>query len=147
MGFLDSDTGKQRLLTVEVPVIERYNEPRAAEYKIRIARQGNGLCLSYRLKPMHNGYELETRLLSSYPAVAPDTRVLTQLRPCPHILEGQTLCLWRQGSTRGPAAGTRRGSPACLRSRLRGAGWPATRSGTRPENGPSPRPDNAGGTR
>ena len=26
--------------------------------------------------------------------------VLTRLKHCPHLLEGQTLCLWRQGSTR-----------------------------------------------
>ena len=32
--------------------------------------------------------------------VPPETRVLTPLRHCPHLLEGQTLCLWRQGSTR-----------------------------------------------
>ena len=30
----------------------------------------------------------------------PETRVLTALKHCPHLLEGQTLCLWRQGSTR-----------------------------------------------
>ena len=100
MALFDSETGKRRLLTVDIPVIERYNENRDADYKIRIAKQGSGLLLSYRLKPMHNIYELETRLLSSYPAVAPDTRVVTPLKPSPHILEGQTLCLWRQGSSR-----------------------------------------------
>ena len=26
--------------------------------------------------------------------------MLTPLKHCPHLLEGQTLCLWRQGSTR-----------------------------------------------
>ena len=56
--------------------------------------------LAYQLKPAHNVYQLETRLLSSYPTVPPETRVVTPLRHCPHLLEGQTLCLWRQGSTR-----------------------------------------------
>ena len=100
MSLLDSDAGKRRLLTVELPVIERYNEGRDPEFQVRIAKQGGGLLLSYRLKPVHNVYELETRLLSTYPAVPPETRVLTALKPCPHMLEGQTLCLWRQGSTR-----------------------------------------------
>jgi hypothetical protein len=100
MALLDSETGKRRLLAVEIPVIERYNENRDADFKIRIARQGNALALSYRLKPMHNVYELETRLPSTYPAAAPETRVLTPLKPCPHMLEGQAMCLWRQGSTR-----------------------------------------------
>ena len=45
-------------------------------------------------------YVLETRLHSGYPTVPPETRVVTPLRHCPHLLEGQTLCLWRQGSTR-----------------------------------------------
>ena len=58
------------------------------------------LVLSYQLKPGHNAYQVETRLLSSYPTVPPETRVLTPLKHCPHLLEGQTLCLWRQGSTR-----------------------------------------------
>lgn len=100
MGLLDSEAGKRRLLTVEIPVIERYNQDRDPEYKIQVARHGISLVLSYRLKPMHNVYELETRLPSSYPAVPPETRVLTRLKPCPHMLEAQTLCLWRQGSTR-----------------------------------------------
>src|SRR5450755_3704689 len=100
MALFDSETGKRRLLTVELPVIERYNEGRDADFKIRLARQGNVLALAYRLKPMHNVYELETRLLSAYPAVAPETRVVTPLKPCPHMLEGQMMCLWRQGSTR-----------------------------------------------
>src|SRR5215468_3466396 len=100
MGLLDTEAGKRRLLTVDVPVIERYNEGRDPEFQIRIAKQGGGLALSYRLKPAHNAYELVTRLLSTYPAVPPETRVITPLKPCPHMLEGQTLCLWRQGSTR-----------------------------------------------
>ncbi len=100
MGLFDSEAGKRRLLTVEIPVIERYNDGRDADFRVQIAKQGSGLVLSYRLKPMHNVYQMETRLLSTYPAVPPETRVLTPLKPCPHMLEGQTLCLWRQGSTR-----------------------------------------------
>lgn len=100
MGLLDSEAGKKRLLTVEIPAIERYNEGRDPEFRIRLVRQGSNLVLCYRLMPTHNVYELETRLYSSYPIVPPETRVLTPLRHCPHLLEGQTLCLWRQGSSR-----------------------------------------------
>lgn len=100
MGLLDSEAGKKRLLAVEIPVIERYNQGRDPDFQVRLARKGNGLTLSYRLKPGHNTYELETRLLATYPVTPPETRVLTLLKPCPHMLEGQTLCLWRQGSTR-----------------------------------------------
>src|SRR5215831_14165707 len=87
MGLLDSEAGKRRLLSVELPVIERYNEGRDEAFKIRLARVNNALVLRYCLKPGHNVYEVETRLL-------------TPLNHCPHLLEGQTLCLWRQGSTR-----------------------------------------------
>ena len=100
MGLLDNETGKRRLLTVEVPVIERYNESRDSDYKIQLVRLTNSLVLRYRLKPTKNVYQLETRLVSSYPVVPPETRVLTPLQHCPHLLEGQTLCMWRQGSTR-----------------------------------------------
>lgn len=100
MGLLDSEIGKKRLLTVEFPVIERYNQGRDEDYRIRVQRQGSILLLRFRLKPMHNVYDLEMRLLSSYPAVPPETRVTTPLQPCPHLLEGQVLCMWRQGSTR-----------------------------------------------
>lgn len=100
MGLFDSESGKRRLLTVEVPVIERYNEGRDPEFRIRLERQAGALCLHYRLKPMHNVYDMETRLFSTYPVTAPETRVVTPIKPCPHLLEGQTLCLWRQGSTR-----------------------------------------------
>jgi hypothetical protein len=99
MGLLDSEIGKRRLLSVEIPIIERYNQDRDAEYRIRASRQGTGLVLHYRLKPGHNIYELETRLLASYPTTPPETRVLTPIKPCPHLLEGQLLCMWRQGST------------------------------------------------
>src|SRR5438445_12674688 len=99
MSLLDTEAGKRRLLSIEIPVIERYNEARDPQFKIRVGRQGNSLVLSYALKPAHNVYTVETRLLSSYPTVPPETRVLTPLKHCPHLLEGQTLCLWRPGST------------------------------------------------
>lgn len=98
--LLTSENGKRRLLTVEIPVIEKYNEGRDAEYRIRLVRDEGALLLRYRLKPGHNIYELETRLFASYPTTPPETRVISWLEPCPHLLEGQTLCLWRQGSTR-----------------------------------------------
>lgn len=100
MGLIDSEEGKRRLLTVEIPVIEKYNEDRADAYKIKVSKSGSGLVLRYQLKPGHNVYTLETRLGAGYPTVPPETRVLTKLRHCPHLLEGQTLCMWRQGSTR-----------------------------------------------
>ncbi len=100
MGLFDTDAGKRRLLAVEVPVIEAYNDGRDPDFRVRAARVGGTLVLAYALKPGHNVYRVETRLLSSYPAVPPETRVLTPLKHCPHLLEGQTLCLWRQGSTR-----------------------------------------------
>src|SRR5262245_19339091 len=100
MGLLDTEAGKRRMLSVEIPVIERYNKERDPEYKIRVRRVGQGILLEYRLKPMHNVYELETRLYATYPVTPPETRVVTPLDFCPHLLEGQTLCLWRQGSTR-----------------------------------------------
>ena len=100
MGLLDTEFGKRRLLSVEVPAIEKYNEGRDAGFKIALTRVGGCLVLSYQLKPCHNAYRLETRLLSSYPTVPPETRILTPLKHCPHLLEGQTMCLWRQGSTR-----------------------------------------------
>jgi hypothetical protein len=100
MGLLDSETGKRRLLTVEIPVIERYNEGRDPDFRIQVAPSGPALALRYRLKPGHNIYEMETRLFATYPTTAPETRVLTPIRQCPHLLEGQTLCLWRQGSSR-----------------------------------------------
>lgn len=100
MGLLNSESGKRRLLSIEIPVIERYNEGRDPAFRIRAEPQAGGLVLRYSLKPGHNVYQLETRLLSSYPTVAPETRVVTPLKQCPHMLEGQMLCLWRQGSLR-----------------------------------------------
>ncbi len=100
MSLLDTEAGKRRLLTVEIPVIERYNEGRDDEFKIRLSRVAGALVLSYKLKPGHNVYEVQTRLGPGYPGAPPETRVLTPLDHCPHLLEGQTLCLWRVGSTR-----------------------------------------------
>jgi hypothetical protein len=100
MTLLDSEAGKRRLLTVEFPVIERYNKGRDAAYKIQAVRLEGALVLRYKLKPGHNVYQLATWLFSSYPAVPPETRVLTPLQQCPHLLEGQALCLWRHGSGR-----------------------------------------------
>jgi hypothetical protein len=100
MGLLDSEAGKRRLLSVELPVIERYNAGRDAEYKIQVVKHLGGLLLNYRLKPANNVYDLETRLYSTYPTTPPETRVKTPLHHCPHLLPEQTLCLWRQASTR-----------------------------------------------
>ena len=100
MGLLDSESGKRRLLCVEVPVVERYNEGRDPEFRIGVTRAGGALVLRYKLKPGHNVYAVETRLGPGYPVVPPETRVITPLKHCPHLLEGQTLCLWRQGSMR-----------------------------------------------
>lgn len=100
MGLLDSEAGKRRLLSIEIPVIEQYNAGRDPAFKIRVNPVNGSVVLRYRLKPGHNVYEVETRLPPSYPSVPPETRVLTPLKHCPHLLEGQTLCLWRQGSTR-----------------------------------------------
>jgi len=98
--LLDTELGKRRLLSIEIPAIEKYNEGRDPNFRINVARVGSSLVLSYSLKPAHNPYRLETRLLSSYPTVPPETRVVTPMKHCPHLLEGQTLCLWRQGSIR-----------------------------------------------
>jgi hypothetical protein len=87
------------LLSVEIPVIEKYNEGRDPDFRIRMVRMGSTLVMRYSFKPGHNVYQLETRLVSSYPTVPPETRVLTPLKHYPHLLEGQTLCLWRQGNT------------------------------------------------
>ena len=110
--------GQTALLSVEIPVIERYNEGRDPVYRIRLYRVGNGLLLRYALKPCHNVYQMETRLVASYPTVPPETRVLTPLKHCPHLLEGQTLCLWRQGSTRHSS----RWDPCPVHLRFRGPG-------------------------
>ena len=54
MGLLDTEAGKRRLLTIEIPIIERYNEGRDVAFKIRTVRQGTSLVLRYCLKPCHN---------------------------------------------------------------------------------------------
>ncbi|MBX7105366.1 MAG: hypothetical protein K1X57_14880 [Gemmataceae bacterium] len=100
MGLLDTESGKRRLLAVEVPAVEHYNAGRDPEYRIVVRRDGTGVVLRYRLRPGNNDYLIETRLSASYPTVPPETRALTPLKACPHLLEGQTLCMWRQGSTR-----------------------------------------------
>src|SRR5436190_22712936 len=100
MSLLDSEAGKRRLLTIEVPIIERYDAERAADYKIKVVKHGHGLVLRYRLKPMHNVYQLETYLPADYPLAPPETHVVTPIKICPHLLEAQLLCMWRQGSTR-----------------------------------------------
>jgi hypothetical protein len=133
MGLFDSDAGKRRLLSVEIPILERYNAERAGDFKVKVVRQGKSLLLRYRLKPMHNVYELETRLPSDYPMLPPETRVVTPLSMCPHLLDGQLLCMWRQGSTRETSRW--RNSHASSPCRPRGAGSPATKSGTTPANG------------
>ena len=40
MGLLDSETGKRRLLSVEIPVVERYNDGRDPAFKIKLVRSG-----------------------------------------------------------------------------------------------------------
>src|SRR5260370_31533201 len=103
MGLLDSEQGKRRLLSVEIPVIERYNDGREPEDRIRGVPMGATVVLRYRLKPAHNPFDVETRLLSGYPTVPPETRVVTPLKHCPHLLERPTLCMWRPVSTRPPS--------------------------------------------
>ena len=39
MGLFDSEEGKRRLLVVEVPILERYNQERDPEYRVQ-ARAG-----------------------------------------------------------------------------------------------------------
>lgn len=99
-SLLHSDEGKRRLLSVEIPAIEKYNQGREEAYKIRLVQTKTAIILRYQLKPGHNIYELETRLSDAYPELPPETRVLTTLQFCPHLLDGQMLCLWRQGSHR-----------------------------------------------
>ena len=69
--FWTPKLGKRRLLAVEVPAIEAYNDGRDPEYRIVVTRITGSLVLSYCLKPCHNVYRLETRLLSSYPSFRP----------------------------------------------------------------------------
>jgi len=83
MGLFDSEIGKRRLLAIEIPILERYNADRADDFKIKVVRQNQSLLLRYRLKPMHNVYELETRLPSIYPAIPPETHVITAAQVLP----------------------------------------------------------------
>ncbi|MSR30284.1 MAG: hypothetical protein EXR99_02150 [Gemmataceae bacterium] len=100
-ALLRDERTKQRLLRVEIPIIEQYNRDRDKEYKIRVETTRQGLSLNYLLKPGHNDYQVRTDLLEGYPLIPPETRVQTPLDfPCPHLLPGQLVCLWRQGSDR-----------------------------------------------
>jgi len=98
MGIMDNPVSKERLLRVELPAIQAYNNQRDAEYCVSVEPKGGELLIKYRLKPAHNIYELVTSLPESYPVAPPVTRVTTKLEPCPHLLYQQTLCLWKQGS-------------------------------------------------
>ena len=99
--LLRNDSAKRRLVSVEFPVIEQYNRDRETEYRITIEPTAEGLALNYKLKPAHNVFEVKTSLMAGYPFIPPETRVITALDyPCPHLLPGQQLCLWKQGSTR-----------------------------------------------
>lgn len=100
MGLFDTEVGKRRLLTVELPAIEKYNEGRSSQFRVQAKKVRNSLVLTYHLKPCHNTYQLETRLEANYPIIPPITVIKTPIKLCPHLLEGQTLCLWRQSSTR-----------------------------------------------
>ena len=46
MSLLDSEAGKRRLLSVEIPVIERYNEGRDPAFQIRLAGRRGTLVLA-----------------------------------------------------------------------------------------------------
>ncbi len=100
MSLLTSEAGKRRLLSVEIPAIDRYNEGRDEAYRIRLKKTKTGLILLFKLKPGHNVYDLEIRLTNRYPEAPPETRLMTPIRFCPHLLDGQMLCMWRQGSSR-----------------------------------------------
>ena len=101
MSLLESEAGKRRLLSVEIPVIERYNEGRDPAFRIRL-RQGRPA--RWCCATVSSRATTSTRWKRAWsPAIRPCRRkraVLTPLKHCPHLLEGQTLCLWRQGSTR-----------------------------------------------
>ena len=49
MGLLDTEAGKRRLLCVEIPAVERYNEGRDPDFKVQVVRGGSALTLRYRL--------------------------------------------------------------------------------------------------
>ncbi len=54
-----------------MPAIEKYNEGRDPAFRITVTRVGGALVLAYQLKPCHNPYRIETRLLSSGPRTNP----------------------------------------------------------------------------
>ena len=146
MSLLDSEAGKRRLLSVEIPVIERYNEGRDPDFQIRCqpAGQHAGAALppqagAQRL-PAGNaaGVQLPDGAAGD---AGPDA---AEALPAPAGRADACACGGR--GARGPAAaGTRRSSPASSPSRRPGAGWPATKSGTKPANGRCPkRSDNPG---
>ncbi len=47
MSLLESDAGKRRLLTIEIPVIERYNEWRDPAFRIRLNKVGGALVITF----------------------------------------------------------------------------------------------------
>ena len=54
MGLLDTELGKRRLLSVEVPAIEKYNDGRDPGFKIALARVGGALVLG-GIAPVQRG--------------------------------------------------------------------------------------------
>jgi len=111
MGLLNSEAGKRRLLFVEFPVVERYNQKRNPEYKIQVLKRGVDLVLRYKLKPLDKVYQLETILHSNYPVEEPETYVKTPLEQrieregqklyCPHQYgkSEQKICLWKKSDS------------------------------------------------
>ena len=51
MSLLDSEAGKRRLLTIEIPVIERYNEGRDPAFRIHVHRVGGRWCSATASNP------------------------------------------------------------------------------------------------
>ena len=123
----------------EIPVIERYNQGRDPEFRIKLVRQAGGLILRYQLKPAHNVYLLETRLYPSYPTTPPETRIVTPIKHCPCTSAGPGADVpVETGSTPGKRKplGPGPNSTCIFAIQLpRGAGSPATRSGTTPATG------------
>lgn len=95
MQWFETEKGKRRLLMIEIPAIERYNAHREEKFKIRLIKRDLSLVLRYRLAPLWGEYELETILKRGYPETSPETRVLTPLGRCPHMMLDQRPCLWR----------------------------------------------------
>ena len=78
MSLLDSEAGKRRLLTIEIPVIERYNEGRDPAFRIRVAprrrRAGAAATASNRGT---TSTSWKPGWCPAIPTVPPETRVLT----------------------------------------------------------------------